>query len=248
MDKRTSLLQVKGLRNCYGDNEVFHDVSLTINSGEFVALVGESGGGKSTLLRLIAGLEEPTSGEIENWGDPLHGFNKLTRMMFQDDRLLPWLTVRENISFGSRRKKDRERAEQLLERVQLSAYADAYPKELSGGQRQRIALARALMARPHLLLLDEPLGALDALTRVKMQRLVSEIVTENNMATILVTHDVSEAVKMADTVIVVKDGRFDYRVPGLRNSSDGAAIMQLTEQIQDYILAESEGVVYEETT
>ena len=232
----TDLLTIKNLGNTYGQHQIFAGVNLQLEPGRFISLVGQSGGGKSTLLRLIAGLEKATTGDITIEQEPVKGANPKVRMMFQDDRLLPWLTVLENLSFGSHNRLSKARAKKLLDRVQLSDYANMYPAQLSGGQRQRIALARALMASPKILLLDEPLGALDALTRAKMQELIAEVVEEENLATILVTHDVTEAVKMSDQIIVVRDGNFDYRKSGLRDSHDATAIAQVADEIQHYIL------------
>ncbi len=201
-----AILEVSDIQKFYGDAHVLRDINFDIQPGEFVALVGQSGGGKSTLLRLIAGLEHATSGQITQDGTTINGLNAGSRVMFQDDRLLPWLTVRENLTFGKTRSTaDQDTADKLLARVELSDFADAYPNSLSGGQRQRVALARALMANPQLLLLDEPLGALDALTRRKMQDLIMDLWQERKMTTILVTHDVNEAVRLANRIFVVRD-------------------------------------------
>lgn len=241
-----TLLSIKELGNRYGNHQIFEKVSLKIEKGQFVALVGQSGGGKSTFLRLIAGLEKASSGQILIKGEKLIGKNKAARIMFQDDRLLPWLNVIENLCIVSYSKEGKKHALKLLERIQLSEYAEYYPTQLSGGQRQRVALARALMASPEILLLDEPLGALDALTRVKMQALIAEVVYEEKLATILVTHDVSEAVKMSDQIIVVRDGKFDYREKGFRFSENSDEIASKTKKIQKYILEERKGVKNEE--
>lgn len=167
-----TIIKVNNIGKTYDNLTALQDVNLDIHQGEFIALVGMSGGGKSTLMRLIAGLEKPTSGSI----DIAHTNTKTTiRMMFQEDRLLPWMTVIENLSFKSKKAEEIEHAKELLELVELSQYADHYPNQLSGGQKQRVALARALMTNPEILLLDEPLGALDALTRHKMQDLILNI-------------------------------------------------------------------------
>lgn len=201
-----TLLEVSDIQKYYGDAHVLRDINFNIEPGEFVALVGQSGGGKSTLLRLIAGLEKSSSGSIKQAGNEINGLNAASRVMFQDDRLLPWLTVRENLTFGAAHSdEEKKRVEALLARVELTEFADAYPDSLSGGQRQRVALARALMANPQLLLLDEPLGALDALTRRKMQDLIMDLWQERKMTTILVTHDVNEAVRLANRIFVVRD-------------------------------------------
>jgi len=195
-----------------------HDVNLNINQGEFIALVGMSGGGKSTLLRLIAGLEHPTNGSVTiNESDS----KSLMRVMFQEDRLLPWMSVLDNLSFGSKDKNTKAHAQELLDLVELSEYADSFPNQLSGGQKQRVALARALMTNPKILLLDEPLGALDALTRRKMQDLILDICQKQNLTTILVTHDVEEAARMADRIIVMKDSTNSYEEDCPQNRNAG---------------------------
>ncbi|WP_175577028.1 ABC transporter ATP-binding protein [Lacticaseibacillus thailandensis] len=201
-----NLLTIQHVNKYYGDAHVLRDINLDIRAGEFVALVGQSGGGKSTLLRLIAGLEAASDGVIAQAGHTIDGLNGNSRVMFQDDRLLPWMSVQDNLTFGrTNNKQRRAEAQRLLHEVELDEFTDAYPASLSGGQRQRVALARALMANPQLLLLDEPLGALDALTRRKMQELILKLWQERQMTTILVTHDVNEAVRMATKIYVVKN-------------------------------------------
>jgi sulfonate transport system ATP-binding protein len=192
-------------------------VSFEIASGEFVAIVGRSGGGKSTLLRLLAGLETPTTGTIRLDGAILAGLTPDVRMLFQDARLLPWQRVLDNV--GIARGADwRVRALDSLQDVGLADRAGEWPSVLSGGQRQRVALARALVSRPRLLLLDEPFGALDALTRLDMQKLLSAIWTRDGFTTVLITHDVREAVTLADRVLVLRDGAIacDRRVTAPR--------------------------------
>jgi sulfonate transport system ATP-binding protein len=193
----------------FGERQVLHGLDLNIDSGQFVAIVGRSGCGKSTLLRLLAGLDKPSGGAIQFDG---HGERDLTcdvRMMFQDARLLPWRTVIENVALGLTGPKAeiRERALAVLAQVGLADRADEWPNRLSGGQRQRVALARALIHRPRLLLLDEPLGALDALTRIEMQRLIEQLWRQHQFTAVLVTHDVSEAVALADRILLIEDGR-----------------------------------------
>jgi sulfonate transport system ATP-binding protein len=224
----------------YGDNVVLKDINFEIQAGEFISFVGQSGGGKTTLLRLIAGLEATNSGDIIIAGQQLQGQNQVARVMFQDARLLPWMTVVDNLTFGSKDAQEKQRALALLERVELGEKAHAYPSSLSGGQQQRVALARALMSDPEILLLDEPLGALDALTRLKMQQLVADIVAESNLTTILITHDVREGVLLADRVVAVKDGDLGLIVAGQRHQTDRLAIDQTIDDVQNFILAESE--------
>ncbi|KMK19251.1 aliphatic sulfonates transport ATP-binding subunit [Pluralibacter gergoviae] len=198
------LLNAVGKR--YGDNVVLNDLDLHIPAGQFVAVVGRSGGGKSTLLRLLAGLEKPNAGELLAGNGPLTASQQETRLMFQDARLLPWKSVIDNVGLGLQGKW-RARALKALAAVGLENRAGEWPAALSGGQKQRVALARALIHRPGLLLLDEPLGALDALTRLEMQDLIASLWQEHGFTVLLVTHDVSEAVAMADRVLLIEEGK-----------------------------------------
>lgn len=213
-----TMISIKNINKTYKNVTALHDVSLDINQGEFIALVGMSGGGKSTLLRLIAGLEQPTSGSVTI---DQASSKSLMRVMFQEDRLLPWMSVLDNLSFGSKDKNTKAHAKELLELVELGDYANQYSTQLSGGQKQRVALARALMNHPQILLLDEPLGALDALTRRKMQDLILDICQKQNLTTILVTHDVEEAARMADRIIVMKDSTNSYEEDCPKNRNAG---------------------------
>ena len=174
--------------------------------GKPVAVVGRSGGGKSTLLRLLAGLETPTAGDVLAGTTPLAEIQEDTRMMFQDARLLPWKSVIDNVGLGLKGQW-RDAARRALAAVGLENRAGEWPAALSGGQKQRVALARALIHRPGLLLLDEPLGALDALTRLEMQDLIVSLWQEHGFTVLLVTHDVSEAVAMADRVLLIEEGK-----------------------------------------
>ncbi|MBJ9862174.1 MULTISPECIES: aliphatic sulfonates ABC transporter ATP-binding protein [Citrobacter] len=190
----------------YAGNIVLNQLDLHIPAGQFVAIVGRSGGGKSTLLRLLAGLESPNAGELLAGTTPLRDSQDDTRMMFQDARLLPWKSVIDNVGLGLKGHW-RDAARQALAAVGLEERASEWPAALSGGQKQRVALARALIHRPGLLLLDEPLGALDALTRLEMQDLIVSLWQEHGFTVLLVTHDVSEAVAMADRVLLIEDGK-----------------------------------------
>ena len=200
----TDLITIDNVTKKYGDKTALANANLAIGKGDFVALVGMSGSGKTTLLRMVAGLEQPSQGTISQNGVLIRSLNEKARVMFQDDRLLPWMTVRENLSFGNKSDKMTKEADELLKLVGLSDFADYYPAHLSGGQKQRVALARALMYHPELLLLDEPLGALDALTRRKMQDLILDICQSRDFTTMLVTHDIDEAARMANKIVVVK--------------------------------------------
>ncbi len=206
---------VRGLAKTFGDMPVLAGVDLHIPAGQFVAVVGKSGCGKSTLLRLVVGLETPSAGDVR-LGDASEA-RRSTRLMFQEPRLLPWKRVVANVAVGldpsvpaSRR---REEALHALREVGLENRADDWPSVLSGGQRQRVALARALVSRPRFLALDEPLGALDALTRIEMQGLVERIWTAQLFTAVLVTHDVGEAVALADRILVIDAGRIALDVP-----------------------------------
>ena len=224
-------LQVKGVGKAFGDNHVLQEIGIEIHSGEFVAIVGRSGCGKSTLLRLIAGLDQPTEGDILLDGQPVTGIHSDVRIMFQDARLLPWKRVVDNVQLGIR-SGERRRAEYALQLVGLADRAGEWPSILSGGQRQRVALARALAGEPRLLLLDEPLGALDALTRIEMQQLIEKLWSEQRFSAILVTHDVSEAVALADRVVLLEAGRgaMDIRInlPRPRVRDNGFAHFERT--------------------
>ncbi|WP_394042447.1 ATP-binding cassette domain-containing protein [Roseixanthobacter liquoris] len=202
---------LKGVNKAFGSKPVLQDIDLSVKAGEFVAVIGKSGCGKSTLLRLLTGLDAPTAGTI-TFGDgvPRTGA-RLTRVMFQEPRLLPWARVAANVEVGLSHLRDkaarRASALALLSDVGLADRAGEWPAVLSGGQRQRVALARALASRPGILALDEPLGALDALTRIEMQFLLERIWRQQGFTAVLVTHDVSEAVALADRVVLIEEGR-----------------------------------------
>jgi sulfonate transport system ATP-binding protein len=201
-----TILELSSVQKSFGHHQVLTNIELTVNKGDFVAIVGKSGCGKSTLLRMIAGLESPSAGELFIHGEPLNERNSLAKIMFQDGRLLPWKTVQQNVGLGLK-LGSQEKVNTLLEQVGLLDRSKDWPGVLSGGQRQRVALARALVHEPELLLLDEPLGALDALTRIEMHQLIEELWKEKQFTAILVTHDVEEAVALANRVIVIEDGQ-----------------------------------------
>jgi sulfonate transport system ATP-binding protein len=195
-----------GLGKSFGERRVLDDIQLAIPPGEFVAIVGRSGSGKSTLLRLLCGLEEPTHGSAQVIDADGRDARAQVRVVFQEPRLLPWKSLLANVGIGSRGVND-ERARRVLRAVGLGDRLRDYPGVLSGGQRQRVALARALVHEPCVMLLDEPFGALDALTRIEAQRLVEELWAEHGFTALLVTHDVTEAVLLADRVLLIEDGR-----------------------------------------
>lgn len=208
--ERTGLaFSLEGVRKSFGQKEVLHGIDLHVPAGQFVAVIGKSGCGKSTLLRLLTGLDAPTAGRLAIDGGQER--SDIVRVMFQEPRLLPWARVEANVAVGLShvrdRRKKREAALRLLSEVGLSDRAGEWPAVLSGGQRQRVALARALASRPRILAFDEPLGALDALTRIEMQRLLERIWLQQGFTAVLVTHDVSEAVALADRVVLIEDGR-----------------------------------------
>ncbi len=198
-------LNLRALSKRYGARDVLRNTQLSVEPGQFVAIVGRSGCGKSTLLRLVAGLESATAGSISVDGKPLDGLSTDTRIMFQDARLLPWKRVADNVALGLPADQ-RTKAQDVLQRVGLGDRSKDWPAKLSGGQRQRVSLARALVHQPRLLLLDEPLGALDALTRIEMHRLIEGLWQSSGFTALLVTHDVQEAVALADRVILIEDG------------------------------------------
>ena len=199
-------LNINGVSKQYNGRTVLNSIDLHIPSGQFVAVVGRSGCGKSTLLRLLAGLEKASSGELLAGSAPLNEAREDIRLMFQDARLLPWKSVIDNVGLGLKGRDWKQNALKALAAVGLADRAGEWPAALSGGQKQRVALARALIHRPGLLLLDEPLGALDALTRIEMQDLIESLWQQHHFTVLLVTHDVSEAVAMTDRVLLIEEG------------------------------------------
>ncbi|HWZ41000.1 MAG TPA: ATP-binding cassette domain-containing protein [Bradyrhizobium sp.] len=224
-------LTIQDLRKSYGDNAVLRGIDLHIPAGQFVAIVGRSGCGKSTLLRLIAGLERADAGTI-HFGEATRAED--IRVMFQEPRLLPWARVLANVEVGLGRDRHsadaQPRAGQALVEVGLDSKRGEWPASLSGGQKQRVALARALVSHPRVLAFDEPLGALDALTRISMQRLLERVWLDQGFTAILVTHDVTEAVALADRVLIIEGGRIAHDVnvdihrPRQRGAADLAAL------------------------
>lgn len=232
-------LKVTSLSKNFGDIHVLQNLNLEIAKGEFVAIVGRSGCGKSTLLKLLAGLEPPSDGSILLDGKELHKLNPETRVMFQDARLLMWKRVIENVGLGLK-EHWRQKAHWALEQVGLAERAFEWPSVLSGGQRQRVALARALVSEPRLLLLDEPLGALDALTRIEMQRLIEDIWQQQQFTALFITHDVEEAVTLADRIILIERGEvaMNLSVPLARPRQRSDAIFAaLVEKILERVLS-----------
>ncbi|MFC0338179.1 sulfonate transport system ATP-binding protein [Kushneria avicenniae] len=237
-DDRTApglALSLDAVDKSFGEHRVLKQIDLEIPSGQIVAIVGRSGCGKSTLLRIIAGLESHSGGHIHTGDGARTGNNATadqTRMMFQDDRLLPWKTVINNVGLGLSGNW-KPRALEALAEVGLVDHADKWPAQLSGGQKQRVALARAMIHQPRLLLLDEPLGALDALTRLEMQQLIERLWQQHGFTILLVTHDVAEAVQLGDRVIVLESGVVGMDLPvslarPREHASPGLAAMEST--------------------
>ena len=215
------ILQVDGLSHSFGERHVLRNLSLSIDAGESVALLGANGSGKSTLLRLVAGLLTPTAGRINLVGSTAAAGRPEVGIVFQEARLLPWRTVVRNVTLplelaGEPLANARTTAEAALTRVRAGGLVDRNPAEISGGERGRVALARALVRRPSLLLLDEPFAALDAITRARLDDELPDLVA--GAATLLVTHDVAEALLVADRVLVLgSDGAIELEVLGLRS-------------------------------
>ncbi|GAB2669571.1 ABC transporter ATP-binding protein [Gordonia jinhuaensis] len=197
-------VRIRHLSKHFDDKSVISDLDLTIADGEFVVLLGKSGCGKSTLLRILAGLDDAIDGEVT--------VPRRRAVGFQAPRLMPWKKVWRNVVLGLPGRADRALAQRYLAEVGLADSADVWPKTLSGGQAQRVSLARALVREPDLLLLDEPFGALDALTRVTAQRLVADLWRSHGCAVLLVTHDVEEALVLADRILVMDSGRIAHEV------------------------------------
>ncbi len=242
-------ITVRGLAKSFAGRRVIANLDLDIPAGQFLAIVGRSGCGKSTLLRLLAGLETPDAGTI-SFGDadgvPVSKAPSL-RLMFQEPRLLPWAKLVDNVAVGLGREGEtpggRAKALAVLADVGLANCADQWPATLSGGQKQRVALARALVSEPRILAFDEPLGALDALTRIEMQALVERLycrgTAQGGFTAVLVTHDVGEALALADRVIMLDEGRvaLDVDVPLARpRRRDSPQLAALQEQILSRLL------------
>jgi nitrate/nitrite transport system ATP-binding protein len=215
---RTGFLEIENLVKSYptpdkGDFVVLDGVNLSIGEDEYISVIGHSGCGKSTLLKIVAGLEKGTSGSVRLEGKEIRQPGAERMMVFQNYSLLPWLTVRENIRLAvDEVLKNANRSEKIsivnehLAMVNLTAAADKYPDEISGGMKQRVGIARALAIRPKMLLMDEPFGALDALTRGKLQRQVLDIWENNRQAVMMITHDVDEAIYMSDRIVLMTNG------------------------------------------
>lgn len=230
-------LKIRDLGHSYGASSVFDRLDLDIEPGSFVSFLGASGTGKSTLLRLISNLEKPVRGDISPIGRRADNAPPTIRVMFQEDRLLPWRTALQNVQLGLTGREHDARV--LMQAVGLQGKESMWPAQLSGGQRQRVALARALIQHPDWLMLDEPFGALDALTRVTAQQLLERLWLEKPCTVMLVTHDVEEALVLSDRVIVIGDGGVlqDIRIdlPRPRHRGD-AYIAQMKESLLESLI------------
>jgi sulfonate transport system ATP-binding protein len=241
-------VSLRGVNRTFWTRTVLHDVDIEIEPGEVVALLGSSGSGKSTLLRLVAGLDRPTQGRIEIDGKAVRGIDPRCAMVFQEPRLLPWRSLAANVTFGlprGTRSKGSGAVQHWLDVVGLHEFGNDYPRQVSGGMAQRAGLARALARRPGVLLLDEPLAALDALTRLRMQDLLDTVQQEAGTTTLLVTHDVDEAAILADRVLILRAGAraetksaatiaatFDVAIPKPRDRGD-PRVAALRDQLLD---------------
>jgi ABC-type nitrate/sulfonate/bicarbonate transport system ATPase subunit len=205
-------IEIRGVEKRYGDDPgrppVLGRIDLDIRENEFVALVGRSGCGKTTLLNIVAGLLEPSAGEVRVDGEAVRGPGRGKGVVFQQHALFPWLTARRNIEFGAKSRglgpaECRREADQLLELVGLSAYGERYPSQLSGGMQQRVAIARALALDPQILLMDEPFGALDEITRIEMQDELLRVWSSRRKTVVFVTHSLTEALHLSDRILVM---------------------------------------------
>ncbi|MDR3254013.1 MAG: ABC transporter ATP-binding protein [Synergistaceae bacterium] len=231
-----------------GDLPVLDKVDLHISSGEFISVVGSSGCGKSTFLRIISGLESATAGDVFIGGRKVDRPSVKTGVIFQESRLFPWLSVEQNIAFGIHKKVDKEGRKKLICQhvglVGLAGFENAYPRQLSGGMRQRVSIARALINKPGVLLLDEPFGALDALTRIHMQNEVLRIWSAEKSTMVLVTHDVDEAIFLSDRIVVMSDrpgyikNVLDVDISRPRDRSS-VPFMEIRKKIYTHFFAES---------
>lgn len=228
-------VQAQKLSKRFGENTILDNLDLEIRAGEFVALLGRSGSGKTTLLRALAGLDRISSGTLD--------VPKARAAVFQEPRLMPWKRAWRNVTLGLNIDRPRERARAALEEVGLAHRENAWPATLSGGEAQRVALARALVREPQLLLLDEPFAALDALTRIRMHQLILSLWRQHRPSVLLVTHDVDEAVLLADRVLVLEHGRIaaDITITQQRpRSAQASQFQQVRSQLLELLGVEIE--------
>jgi ABC-type nitrate/sulfonate/bicarbonate transport system ATPase subunit len=246
---RRGEVAIRGLSKSFALNgqrlNVLRDLRLDIRGGEILAIVGPSGCGKTTLLRILAGLDVPDTGEVLIDDTPVHGVGTERAIIFQEPRLLPWLTVLGNVAFGLDVRGDaksdaEEKARHYIRLVGLADFEGAYPRQLSGGMAQRVGIARALTVQPEILLLDEPLGALDAMTKITMQEELARIWREEEVTMILVTHDLEEAIYLADRVLVMPKERgatmrvIDIDLPRPRDRSENRFVRHREALLRDF--------------
>ncbi|MBK4151633.1 ATP-binding cassette domain-containing protein [Corynebacterium macginleyi] len=243
-------IEFAGITKSYGPTKIIGETSVSIGEGEFVSLLGPSGSGKSTMLNMIAGLAFPSTGQVLARGKAVAGPGPDRGVVFQNHALLPWMTARGNIEFGLRSarpelsKAERAQiAQHFLDEVSLGHAADRRPSRLSGGMQQRVGLARAFAIGSDILLLDEPFGALDALTRRQLQSLLLNVWEENRRTVVMVTHDVDEAVLLSDRILVMSPGPaatiiedIEVGLPRPRSSSDDSAVVERKNELRERLL------------
>ena len=240
-------ITLKDLTKSFGTTPVLRGIDLDVPAGQFLTVIGKSGCGKSTLLRILAGLDQATTGKVLLDGSKADYALHVTRLMFQEPRLLPWSRVLGNVEVGLGKSRNspgaKARAVAKLAAVGLELRAQDWPAVLSGGQKQRVALARALASSPQFLALDEPLGALDALTRIEMQDLIERVWREEGFTAVLVTHDVTEAIMLGDRVVLIEDGiiklQLDIDLPRPRRRGT-PAVAALEEKILGHLFGTSD--------
>lgn len=238
-------LELKAVDKSFGDLQVLANIDIHVEKGEFAVIVGPSGCGKSTALRMFAGLEHPSSGEVLANGQSITAPDPKRVLIFQEHALYPWRTVEQNVGFGLELanvpvKERKKRTKEVLEKVGLDGFQTYYPQQLSGGMKQRASIARALVMKPEALLLDEPYGALDAITRLTMQNELLKLWKGSGMTCVLITHDIDEAVYLADTIYVMspRPGKILERIttdlprPRNRNSS---GFVDIRQKIMDHL-------------
>ncbi|WP_166246305.1 ABC transporter ATP-binding protein [Paenibacillus turpanensis] len=238
-------LELRGVQKSFGSLNVLNGINMRIEKGEFAAIVGPSGCGKSTALRMFAGLDQPSGGEVLADGKPVTKPDPSRVLIFQEHALYPWRTVEANVGFGLElagvdKKEKKKRVDEVLEKVGLSGFQTYYPSQLSGGMKQRASIARALVMNPEVLLLDEPYGALDAITRLSMQNELIRLWRGTGKTMLLITHDIDEAVYLADTIYVMspRPGRLVARIEcGMERprNRNGDEFVRIREQVMGHL-------------
>ena len=250
-DERKTVIHIEHLNKTFpadkGSLEVLRDINLDIKEGEFITIVGHSGCGKSTLLRIMCGLTEYEDGTVMRNGHKVEGPGPQCGMVFQNHRLLPWLKIKDNVGFGLEGLSRQEKAKKVQEHIELvglKGFENSYPAQLSGGMAQRAAIARGLVNNPKILLLDEPFGALDALTRIQMQKEIIHIKNQQNTTMVMVTHDIDEAIVLGDRIVVMsaRPGQIldiiEVKGAGHRRNSGDFDLYK--KKIYDYLFADAD--------